>query len=118
MHQFMNIGFDNMVAVERIVAIVSPESAPVKRLVQAAKEDGNVIDVTHGRKTRAVVFTDSIYHSVCDSVGYFDWKTGHRLGWQYRRQKWNNRKNGESSWCYPGLPVQEKGQYAPWCATI
>ena len=61
MHQFMNIGFDNMVAVERIVAIVSPESAPVKRLVQAAKEDGNVIDVTRGRKTRAVVFTDSKY---------------------------------------------------------
>ena len=61
MHQFMNIGFDHMVAVERIVAIVSPESAPVKRLVQAAKEDGNVIDVTHGRKTRAVVFTDSKY---------------------------------------------------------
>ncbi len=61
MHQFMNIGFDNMVSVERIVAIVSPESAPVKRLVQEAKEAGRVIDVTHGRKTRAVVFTDSQY---------------------------------------------------------
>lgn len=61
MHQFMNIGFDNMVSVERIVAIVSPESAPVKRLVQEAKEAGRVVDVTHGRKTRAVVFTDSQY---------------------------------------------------------
>lgn len=61
MHQFMNIGFDNMVSVEKIVAIVSPESAPVKRLVQEAKEAGRVIDVTHGRKTRAVVFTDSQY---------------------------------------------------------
>ncbi len=59
--QFMNIGFDNMVSVERIVAIVSPESAPVKRLVQEAKEAGKVIDVTHGRKTRSVVFTDSQY---------------------------------------------------------
>ena len=59
--QFMNIGFDNMVSVERIVAIVSPESAPVKRLVQEAKEAGKGIDVTHGRKTRSVVFTDSQY---------------------------------------------------------
>lgn len=61
MHQFMSIGFDNMVSVDRVVAIVSPESAPVKRLVQEAKEAGKVIDVTHGRKTRAVVFTDSQY---------------------------------------------------------
>ena len=57
----MNIGFDNMVSVEKIIAIVSPESAPVKRLVQEAKEAGRVVDVTHGRKTRAVVFTDSQY---------------------------------------------------------
>lgn len=61
MHQFMNIGFDNMVAIQKIVAIVSPESAPVKRIVQEAKEAGNVIDATHGRKTRAVIFTDSMY---------------------------------------------------------
>ena len=61
MHQFMNIGFDNMVSVEKIIAIVSPESAPVKRLVQEATEAGRVVDVTHGRKTRAVVFTDSQY---------------------------------------------------------
>ena len=61
MHQFMNIGFDNMVSVEKIIAIVSPESAPVNRLVQEAKEAGRVVEVTHGRKTRAVVFTDSQY---------------------------------------------------------
>ena len=61
MHQFMNIGFDNMVSVEKIIAIVSPESAPVKRLVQEAKEAGRVVDVTHGRKTRAEVYTDSQY---------------------------------------------------------
>ena len=61
MHQFMNIGFDNMVSVDKIIAIVSPESAPVKRLVQEAKENGRVVDVTHGRKTRAVVITDSQY---------------------------------------------------------
>lgn len=61
MHQFMNIGFDNMVSVDKIVAIVSPESAPVRRLVQEAKEAGRVVDVSHGRKTRAVVITDSQY---------------------------------------------------------
>ncbi len=61
MHQFMNVGFDNMVSVDKIIAIVSPESAPVKRTVQTAKEAGNVIDVTHGRKTRSVIFTDSDY---------------------------------------------------------
>ncbi len=48
-----------MVAVDRIVTLVSPDSAPIKRLIQDAKDDGRVIDVTCGRKTRAVVVTDS-----------------------------------------------------------
>ncbi len=61
MCQFMNVGFDNMVQVDEIIAIVSPESAPIKRMVQAAKDAGTVIDVTHGRKTRSVIFTDSDY---------------------------------------------------------
>ena len=61
MGQFMNVGFDNMVQVEEIIAIVSPESAPIKRMVQVAKDAGTVIDVTHGRKTRSVIFTDSDY---------------------------------------------------------
>ncbi|MBO5873115.1 MAG: DUF370 domain-containing protein, partial [Clostridia bacterium] len=53
--KLVNIGFGNMVSAERIVAIVSPESAPIKRLVQEAKEKGSLIDATHGRKTRAVI---------------------------------------------------------------
>lgn len=57
--KLVNIGFGNMVSAERIVAIVSPESAPIKRLVQEAKEKGSLIDATHGRKTRAVIITDS-----------------------------------------------------------
>ena len=57
--KFINIGFGNMVAVERMVALVSPESAPIKRLIQDAKDDGRVIDVTCGRRTRAVIITDS-----------------------------------------------------------
>ena len=57
--KFINIGFGNMVSAGRIVAIACPDSAPVKRLVQDAKEDGRVIDVSCGRRTRAVVITDS-----------------------------------------------------------
>ena len=57
--KFINIGFGNMVAVERIVAIASPDSAPIKRLVQDAKDSGRVIDVSCGRRTRAAIITDS-----------------------------------------------------------
>lgn len=57
--KFINIGFGNMVAAERMVALVSPDSAPVKRLIQDAKDSGRVIDVTCGRRTRAAVITDS-----------------------------------------------------------
>lgn len=58
---FLNIGFDNMVATDKIVAIVSPESASVKRLVQYARENHRLIDVSSGRKTRAVVITSDDY---------------------------------------------------------
>lgn len=58
---FLNIGFDNMVATDKIVAIVSPEGASVKRLVQYARENHRLIDVSSGRKTRAVVITSDDY---------------------------------------------------------
>ena len=57
--KFINIGFGNMVAVDRMIALVSPDSAPVKRLIQDAKDAGRTIDVTCGRRTRAVIITDS-----------------------------------------------------------
>ncbi|NLC87425.1 MAG: DUF370 domain-containing protein [Clostridiaceae bacterium] len=57
--QLINIGFGNIVAANRIIAIVSPESAPIKRIVQEAKENGNAVDATCGRRTRAVVIMDS-----------------------------------------------------------
>lgn len=57
--KFINVGFGNMVALDRIVALVSPDSAPIKRLVQDSKDEGRVIDVTCGRRTRAVIITDS-----------------------------------------------------------
>ncbi len=57
--RLINIGFGNMVSADRLVAIVSPDSAPIKRIVQEAKENGTLIDATHGRRTRAVIITDS-----------------------------------------------------------
>lgn len=57
--RFINIGFGNMVSAGRIVAIASPDSAPIKRLVQDAKDENRVIDVSCGRRTRAVIVTDS-----------------------------------------------------------
>lgn len=57
--RLLNIGFGNVVVADRIVAIVSPGSAPIKRLKEDAKEQGRLIDATYGRKTRAIVVTDS-----------------------------------------------------------
>ena len=60
--KLVNIGFGNLVNADRIVAIISPESAPIKRIIQDCKEKGTLIDATHGRRTRAVIVTD------CDQV--------------------------------------------------
>ena len=57
--KFINIGYGNMVAVDRIITVTSPDSAPIKRIIQDAKDAGRAIDATCGRKTRAVIITDS-----------------------------------------------------------
>lgn len=57
--KLVNIGFGNTVSADKIVAIVSPDSAPIKRMVQEAKDNGTAIDATFGRKTRAVIIMDS-----------------------------------------------------------
>ncbi len=57
--RFISIGFGNMVSAGRVVTLISPDSAPVKRLIQDAREAGRVIDVTCGRRTRSVIITDS-----------------------------------------------------------
>ncbi len=57
--KLVNIGFGNMVSANRIISIVSPESAPIKRIIQEARDNGCLIDATHGRRTRAVIITDS-----------------------------------------------------------
>ena len=57
--KLINIGFGNMVSANRLLAIVSPESAPIKRLIQEARERGMLIDATYGRRTRAVIMMDT-----------------------------------------------------------
>lgn len=57
--KMINIGYGNMISPERIITIVSPESAPIKRLIQEARDGGMAIDATFGRKTRAVIIMDS-----------------------------------------------------------
>lgn len=79
-NKLINIGFGNMVSASRIIAIVSPESAPIKRIIQEAKDRGMLIDATYGRRTRAVIITDSEHIILCavlpetigNRVGDFD----------------------------------------------
>ncbi len=65
--KLINIGFGNIVAANRIISIISPESAPIKRIIQEAREKGLLIDATYGRRTRAVIVTDS-GHIILSSV--------------------------------------------------
>ncbi|GEM03486.1 UPF0296 protein [Halolactibacillus miurensis] len=57
--RLINIGFGNVVSANRIITIVSPESAPIKRIISVARENNKLIDATYGRRTRAVIITDS-----------------------------------------------------------
>lgn len=59
MNNLVNIGFGNVVNIDKVVSIVNPDAAPVKRMVQAAKDEGRAIDATCGRRTRAVIVTES-----------------------------------------------------------
>ena len=65
--KLLNIGFGNVVSANRVVAIVSPESAPIKRIIQDARDNGKLVDATYGRKTRAVIIMDS-EHVILSSV--------------------------------------------------
>lgn len=57
--KLINIGFGNMISASRLIAIVSPESAPIKRIIQDVRDKGQLIDATYGRRTRAVIIMDS-----------------------------------------------------------
>ena len=63
--KLLNIGFGNMVAAHRVVSMVSPESAPIKRIIQDVRERGNLIDATFGRRTRTVIVMDSGHLILC-----------------------------------------------------
>lgn len=63
---FINIGFGNIINSDKVVSIITPDSAPAKRLVQRAKEEGNIIDATQGRRTRGIIITDG--HVVLSSL--------------------------------------------------
>ena len=63
--KLINIGFGNIVSGSRVIAIVSPESAPIKRIIQDAKEKGTLIDATYGRKTKSVILTNSEHTILC-----------------------------------------------------
>ncbi len=65
--KLINIGYGNMVSANRIITIVSPESAPIKRIIQEARDGGLLIDATYGRRTRAVIIMDS-GHIVLSSI--------------------------------------------------
>lgn len=65
--KFINIGFGNIISSNRLIAAVSPESAPIKRVIQDARDNGKLIDATYGRKTRAVIIMDS-EHVILSSV--------------------------------------------------
>ena len=65
--KFINIGFGNIISSSRLVAAVSPESAPIKRIIQDARDNGKLVDATYGRKTRAVIIMDS-EHVILSSV--------------------------------------------------
>ncbi|MGM0419410.1 MAG: extracellular matrix/biofilm regulator RemA [Bacillota bacterium] len=75
--KLINIGFGNIVAGNRVIAVVSPESAPIKRIIQEAREKGMLIDATYGRRTRAVIITDSD-HVVLSAIQ--PETVSHRLG--------------------------------------
>ena len=77
--KLINIGFGNLVSAERVVAIVSPDSAPIKRMVQEARERGMLIDTSYGRKTKAVIVmdTDHVILSAIPTETIFDrWMVG------------------------------------------
>jgi hypothetical protein len=66
--KFVNVGYGNLVVAQRVIAVISPNSSPTKRLKDDAKENGRLIDATHGRRTRSIVVTDS-KHVILSAVG-------------------------------------------------
>lgn len=86
--KLINIGFGNMVSANRLVAIVSPESAPIKRIIQDARDKGSLIDATYGRRTRAVIITDSDHVILSAVQPETPWPTVWRIRRRMKRWRW------------------------------
>ena len=82
MSKIVSIGFGSVIVADKIAAIVAPDSAPIKRIIQQAKEDGKLVDATYGRKTRSVIIMDSNHivlstlqsSTLCDRINSADKK--------------------------------------------
>ena len=102
--KLINIGFGNMVSAGRLIAIVSPESAPIKRMVQEARDRGVLIDATYGRRTRAVLIMDNdhLVLSALQTETVANRLAGEREGGDGEEElEWTRKKRGDSSSCSP-----------------
>ena len=106
--KLINIGFGNIVAAGRVIAVVSPDSAPIKRIIQEARDSERLIDASYGRRTRSVVIMDSD-HVVLSAVQ--PETIAHRMAWyqapraRVREQSVGNCWLRHQSWPIPSLPL-------------
>ena len=114
--RFINIGFGNMVACDRVVAVVAPDSAPVKRLIQDAKDAGRIIDVTCGRRTRAVLITDSD-HVILSAVQTETISTRLNDSWDDAEQEEEEKEDGDTLQLQPQTQPADLSQAATQTAS-
>ena len=114
--RFINIGFGNMVACGRVVAVVAPDSAPVKRLIQDAKDAGRIIDVTCGRRTRAVLITDSD-HVILSAVQTETISTRLNDSWDDAEQEEEEEEEGDTLQLQPQTQPADLSQAATQTAS-
>ena len=114
--RFINIGFGNMVACDRVVAVVAPDSAPVKRLIQDAKDAGRIIDVTCGRRTRAVLITDSD-HVILSAVQTETISTRLNDSWDDAEHEEEEKEEGDTLQLQPQTQPADLSQAATQTAS-
>ena len=102
--KFVNVGFNNMVNAERVVAVISSESAPAKRLIQDAKDQGRAVDCTSGRKTRCVVLMSKTHQYECPG-GSLCSPTRREEGWQDPGRQTTSQPSVPLALSSPGAPA-------------
>ena len=111
--KLINIGFGNMVSAGRLIAIVSPDSAPIKRMVQEARDRGVLIDATYGRRTRAVLIMDNdhLVLSALQTETVANRLAGEREADDGEEElEWIRKKREDSSLCSPARPELERAR--------